>query len=343
MTTRWMIVTTLATLVILGTIAGAYYLSDGAVDQREWAQTLEYMATVVESALGYIPKEREQLAEGFFRIYTQKHWRTNELRHKAHPDAQFLAHLPDQVPEAPRVFLRNWRTSALREYIRQQAMGLINTVAEPSDVSNISLVELVKLCSEQCRYQLWWEKDGSRRLDVLALNSPALDVAQLPVFYRLFCAGSKMPAWQAETAKLMLSDLRQWQVNGLSDADCEYRPYLVFACYFHLLSHRHFTKQELDLDCYAARFVSRLPDEPLSWDGKFSSEQELTEKLKELLKNISPEEPAQNTQKILEQIRQAMDYRDWHAKFSKLVKTLEEDKTSAKLQNFVARFSRDKR
>jgi len=331
-------------LAAIGTVAIAYYvLFDSAEDKQDLDRALEHMATVVESAIGHVPKQREQLAEIFFSVYTRKHWRIHQIPNKDHPDVQFLMRLPEQVQDAPRVFLRSWRTKPLREYIRQQAMGLLNAVAEPIDISNMSLTDVVKLCGEKCAYRAWWEKEGANKLEVLKLDSPALDAARLQVFCQLFCQKSKSPVWQVEVAKQMLRELGQWQVKGLSDADCEYRPYLVIACYFHLLSRKHFTTDELSLDCYAARFVSRLPDKPLSRDGKFSSDQDLAKTLRELLAEISqPQKRAEDIKSVLEQIRQALDYDGWHAQFSKLVPTNEEDKTTPGLRSFAARFSRVK-
>lgn len=345
-TPRWVKMVAILALAAIGTVAIAYFvLSDSAEDRQDLDRALEHMATVVESALGHVPKEREQLAESFFRVYTQKHWRIHQIPNKNHPDIQFLTRLPEQVQDAPRVFLRNRRTKPLREYIRQQAMGLLNAVAEPMDISNMSLTDVVKLCGQKCGYQLWWQKEGANKLEVLKLDSPALDAARLQVFCQLFCHQSKSPDWQVEAAKQMLGELRQWQVKGLSDADCQYRPYLVFACYFHLLSSKHFKTDELNVDCYAARFVTRLPDKPLSHDGTFSSEQDLYDKLQKLLAHISQSEQSakdKDVKTVLEQIRQALDYDSWHAQFSKLIVTVEEEKTPVDLRNFVARFSRVK-
>ncbi len=329
-------------LITAAVVVGVHGAMRAAHDRRQLQPALEYMASAVEATIGYTPKDREEVTEAFFTLYSRTHWRTNEIGNKHHPDAQFLMRLPDNIPQVPRSFLVRWRTRPLYDYIEQQTLGLLNAVGKPTDVSNISLVDRLKLCSERCRYQLWWEKDGANKLEVLGLDSPALDEKRLQAFYQLFCKDSQPPAWQVVTAKLILGDLRRWRVGGLSDADCEHRPYLVFACYFRLLSQKHFKTDELKLDCYASRFVLRLPDKPISLDGKFASEKELAQALEKLLTSMSHQKPAQDLRKVLEQIRQELNYDVWLTGFSKLLRTSEEDKTTINLKNFVGRFSSEK-
>jgi len=339
---RMLVAILITVLLAAAVVVGAHGVLRAAHDRHELQPALEYMAKVVEAAIGYRPQEREGIVEAFFTLYSRTYWRTKEIGNKNHPDAHFLMRLPDNVPQVPRPFLAKWRTRPLYNYIEQQTLGLLNAVSEPTDVSNIPLVDRLKLCRERSRYQLWWEKDGVNKLEVLGLDSPALDEKRVQAFYQLFCKNSQPDAWQVEAAKLILGDLRRWRVGGLSDMDCEHRPYLVFACYFHLLSQKHFSSDELKLDCYASRFVLRLPDKPISLHGQFASEQELTQALGELLTSMSQQEPAQEVGKLLEQIRQKLDYNVWLAGFRKLIVTLEEDKTTDKLRNFVARFSSGK-
>jgi len=339
---RGLVAVLIAVLIATAIVVGVHGALRAAQDRRELQPALEYMASVVEATIGYTPKDREGITEAFFTLYSRTHWQTGEIGNKNHPDAQFLMRLPDNVQQVPRSFLARWRTRPLYDYIEQHTLGLLNAVTAPTDVSNIPLADRIKLCSERCRYQLWWEKEGANKLDVLGLDSPALDAKRLQAFYQLFCKDSKPPAWQVETAKLILGDLRRWRVGGLSDADCEHRPYLVFACYFHLLSQKHFRNDELKLDCYASHFVLRLPVKPISLHGKFDSEKELAQALEKLLTSISQEKPAQDVRNVLEQIRKELDYDVWLARFRVLIKTSDEDKTTVHLKNFVARFSSGK-
>ncbi|MCS7016876.1 MAG: hypothetical protein NZM42_12260 [Gemmatales bacterium] len=354
---RTLLIAALAVLVAAGAgvTLGWYFGVPAAIfgEDRELQQAVDLMKGYLAQWGLPVPTQREEIIRSFFHYYSRDAWPVDGEQVRTHPDLRFLETLPDRFPAVPRNWLGNFRTKPLRDYIRQQCIVLVErsntwrasvekTQQTAGDQVNLdkSLMDLVEHCVRGIQFRPWWQQVGARELRILDVRTRPLTSPQRLLFYRMFCMFPQPDRWQSDAAKAILKELRAYKWQTLTEEDCQFRPYLVFAWYFRFLSQEHFEDAQLKVDSYAAYFVQRLPKKPFSMDGVFSDDQELIQRLNRLREHINPKTytPAQTLATALDQLRRELDFDGWLQKVRPLLVTTQEDKTPRILQEFVQRF-----
>lgn len=342
----------LLVLVLLAVVAGIcwYYGVPAALSGRDTnlEKAVDYMRSELQRMQVAAASEKNEVIKQFFEIYSQGWWHYNNKVSPYHPDNFFLIHLPKPVPSLPKSVLGDLWTRRHRDYVSARCEELWRCAGDMDTASSKvsgDLTELIKQCQENCQFHHWWKKQGPVFLRVLKMSPSGLDSEQVPVFYKAFCSLKSPQPWEESAAHWLRKELEKWQVRGLTEQDCQYRPYLIFACYFHFLSQKHFRKEDLKIDCYAASFVRKLPEEPLSVDGMFQSEEELRKQLLGLAARIisKPDDrpnAGATISSILSAIREALDYDSYLEQVKRLLIVEEEDKTPGQLKEFVERFKK---
>lgn len=273
------------------------------------------------------PRESElETARRFFQFLSQSQW-GGKLKGpspdnpNSHPDILFVERLPETAA-VPRT--EGDVDKALR--------SLVERLADDSSTGQPNPYETaLQALDREMDFELWWGR--TRHSERAYFNhEPHQDVSS---FVRRAVSGRSKtePRDAAELRKAattMVKQLEEWKVKAVTAEDATDRPWLVFQCYFQLLSQQHLGKHVEGVPNSPSdwlRFVRRLPEKPLTTDGHFSSKTKLVDTLARLMSSLNPAVKSNQVEVLLEKVAREMDYDAWL-----------KDAESPEVNRFVDRF-----
>jgi hypothetical protein len=202
-----------------------------------------------------------------------------------------------------------------------------------------SLDALLVEINQRMDFNQWWSAEGSRR-DYAASEKARPEVSKFA--YRFIVdpsiGDSEKLDWQKPAAEQMVKALqRSWKVEAVTDLDCTKRPWLVFHCFFQLLSRRQVPPDDLKNDSWQVEFVKRLPKEPYTKDWAVAGEQELIASLQDLADRLGADK-SNIASTLVTNIAQRMNYTKWRQDAGKLIHK-DRENGSSPVEEFVRRFS----
>lgn len=247
-----------------------------------------------------------------------------------HPDVRFFSRMPKKGADPQN-----------KEQLRSALEGILVDLKEakkpgkPEQPSR-SLTSILDDIEQELDYRRWWGNSG-KGIDYASSEKADAKVAE---HARRFIGESATDransGWQRPAAKAMLTELQKWKVEAITSQDVEHRPWLIFHCYFQLLSQHHFMPEELHDDSWQVEFVKRLPKMPLTGDGIFLSEDELIQRLRALAERLGAEK-SDTVSTLLTNISSSMDYLRWRKQAEGVIRR-DVEKGTVRVDRFVEKF-----
>ncbi len=267
------------------------------------------------------PRESElETARRFFQFLSQSQWR--DKLDGAHPDELFVKRLPPKPEAVPRTDADV--DKALRSLVEWLASDSSTEKPNPDETA-------LQALDREMDFELWWGRTGKEKG---AYYDQKADSGVSSFVRRAVSDRSKTEPRDAaefrEAAKTMVEQLKGWGVEAVTAEDATDRPWLVFQCYFQLLSQQHLGKHVEGVPNSPSdrlRFVRRLPEKPLAPDRHFRNRGELIETLVALTKKLNLAVKSSQVEVLLDAIAKGMDYDAWLR-----------DTDSPEVKEFVARF-----
>ncbi len=270
------------------------------------------------------PDAREtelETARRFFQFLSQSQW--NGMLKGTHPDTLFVKRLP---PKAEELKTDAEVVDSLRKLVGHLVKDSTTDKPNPADTP----IQVLEKLDQAMDFKSWWKEKGKEQ--VYFDQKARTDVS---AFVRR--AVSSQPKTTPkdgeellEAARTMAGQLKTWKVEAVTAEDATDRPWLVFQCYFQLLSQQHLGKHVEGVPNSPSdrlRFVRRLPEKPLAPDRHFRNRGELIETLVDLTEKLNPAVKSSQVEVLLDAIASAMDYDAWLR-----------DTDSPEVKEFVARF-----
>lgn len=280
-------------------------------------------------------KDVFQVAERFFEVLSKDEikadWQDMDWE-ATHPDVKFVKPLP-------KFGAKPQDEKALRQELQSLLKRLTTEAKPPVDATSPqkSLVKLLEEIEQEMDYLEWWKQTGK---DLKYATTATLN-PKLAEYVQRFIGRNPEDktnlSWQQPAAHRMYQELEKWNVKAVSKADTTERPWLVFHCYFQLLSQEHFDQAELKEDSYPAVFINLLPDKAPTRDGRFDNQDQFKTALRKLSDKLNVE-ASNNVETLVSDISKAMDYQAWKKGHPRLPYT---EQGSHRVQAFVEQFSPD--
>ncbi|MCS6850414.1 MAG: hypothetical protein NZ700_04510 [Gemmataceae bacterium] len=240
-----------------------------------------------------------------------------------HPDVHFLTRLPEKA-----AFPRN------KDEVQRALKDLVAKLGRKNSGSE-SIAKLLGEIEEEMDYLSWWQRDGKRCIYALSTRPDAKISEYARKFVQIRDVDRANDVWQRSTAEAMLRHLRKWRVEAVAEEDVKIRPWLIYHCYFQLLSQAHFGPNDLREESWQAEFVKRLPETPLTEDGIFRNEEEMIQSLRSLAERLGAE-PSSAVLTLLTNISSEMNFPMWKSQLIKRIR--KHEGKNKRLLDFVERF-----